>query len=295
MWGALVTGTRDYVRKNGFRQRRARPVRRHRLAPSSPRSPPTRWAPTRCTSSACRRAGPASTRVADAEDLAAAPGAALVAGADRRRWSTPTSSPSRSPGWRSENLQARVRGHAADGAVQPARPPGAHHRQQERAGHRLLHALRRQRRRLRADQGRAEVAGVGSWPAGATRRPRRWGRPRRSRRAASTSRRAPSSLPGQLDSDRLPDYAVLDALLDAYVERDLGRAELVERGLRRRTLVDRVVRLVDVAEYKRRQYPPGPKITAPGLRPRPPAARSPRAGARRGRAGDAARSGRPSL
>lgn len=67
--------------------------------------------------------------------------------------------------------------------------------------------------------------------------------------------------PGQLDSDRLPDYAVLDALLDAYVERDLGRAQLIEVGFEA-ALVDRVVQLVDRAEYKRRQSPPGPKITS---------------------------------
>lgn len=67
--------------------------------------------------------------------------------------------------------------------------------------------------------------------------------------------------PGQLDSDRLPDYAVLDALLDAYVERDLGRAQLIEVGFEA-ALVDRVVQLVDRAEYKRRQSPPGPKVTS---------------------------------
>jgi len=67
--------------------------------------------------------------------------------------------------------------------------------------------------------------------------------------------------PGQLDSDRLPPYDVLDELLDAYVEQDLGRAELVARGFDA-ALVDRVVRLVDLAEYKRRQNPPGPKITS---------------------------------
>ena len=67
--------------------------------------------------------------------------------------------------------------------------------------------------------------------------------------------------PGQLDSDRLPAYEVLDALLDAYVERDLGRAELVNAGFDAE-LVDRVIRLVDLAEYKRRQYPPGPKVTS---------------------------------
>jgi NAD+ synthase (glutamine-hydrolysing) len=67
--------------------------------------------------------------------------------------------------------------------------------------------------------------------------------------------------PGQLDSDSLPDYAALDQILDGYVERDLGRAELVQAG-QDAALVDRVIRLVDGAEYKRRQYPPGPKITA---------------------------------
>jgi NAD+ synthase (glutamine-hydrolysing) len=66
--------------------------------------------------------------------------------------------------------------------------------------------------------------------------------------------------PGQLDTDSLPDYAVLDALLDDYVERDLGAADLIAAG-HDPDLVDRVIQLVDRAEYKRRQYPPGPKIT----------------------------------
>jgi NAD+ synthase (glutamine-hydrolysing) len=67
--------------------------------------------------------------------------------------------------------------------------------------------------------------------------------------------------PGQLDSDSLPDYAVLDSILDDYVEKDLGAAELVEAG-HDPELVQRVIGLVDRAEYKRRQYPPGPKISA---------------------------------
>ncbi len=67
--------------------------------------------------------------------------------------------------------------------------------------------------------------------------------------------------PGQLDTDSLPDYAVLDSLLDDYVEKDMGAAQLVAAG-HDPALVDRVIRLVDRAEYKRRQYPPGPKITA---------------------------------
>jgi NAD+ synthase (glutamine-hydrolysing) len=66
--------------------------------------------------------------------------------------------------------------------------------------------------------------------------------------------------PGQLDSDSLPDYALLDALLDDYVERDMGSAELIAGG-HDPAMVARVIRLVDLAEYKRRQYPPGPKIS----------------------------------
>ncbi|KPM54609.1 NAD+ synthase [Frankia sp. CcI49] len=67
--------------------------------------------------------------------------------------------------------------------------------------------------------------------------------------------------PGQLDSDRLPDYTELDAVLDDYVSHDLGRAELTAAGHDPAT-VDRVIRLVDLAEYKRRQNPPGPKVTS---------------------------------
>jgi NAD+ synthase (glutamine-hydrolysing) len=67
--------------------------------------------------------------------------------------------------------------------------------------------------------------------------------------------------PGQLDSDSLPDYAVLDALLDDYVQHDMGAEALIAAG-HDPDLVERVTRLVDRAEYKRRQYPPGPKITA---------------------------------
>ena len=66
--------------------------------------------------------------------------------------------------------------------------------------------------------------------------------------------------PGQLDTDSLPPYELLDAVLADYVDRDLGWAELVGAG-HDPTLVERVIRLVDRAEYKRRQYPPGPKIS----------------------------------
>ncbi len=74
--------------------------------------------------------------------------------------------------------------------------------------------------------------------------------------------KAPSAelRPGQLDADSLPDYEVLDAVVDGYVTGDRGRADLVAAGFDGE-LVDRVVRLVDRAEWKRRQYPIGTKIT----------------------------------
>jgi NAD+ synthase (glutamine-hydrolysing) len=66
--------------------------------------------------------------------------------------------------------------------------------------------------------------------------------------------------PGQLDSDSLPDYAVLDAVLDHYVEMDRGSSELVAAWFDQ-DLVERILKMTDTAEYKRRQYPPGPKIS----------------------------------
>ncbi|MEY9842373.1 NAD+ synthase [Streptacidiphilus sp. EB103A] len=67
--------------------------------------------------------------------------------------------------------------------------------------------------------------------------------------------------PGQVDTDSLPDYDLLDAVLTAYIEQDKGRAEILAEGFDA-AVVDRVMRLVDTAEYKRRQYPPGTKISS---------------------------------
>ncbi|WP_020573270.1 NAD+ synthase [Actinopolymorpha alba] len=66
--------------------------------------------------------------------------------------------------------------------------------------------------------------------------------------------------PGQLDTDSLPPYELLDDMLDDYVEQDAGAADLVAAGFEAE-LVERVIRMVDAAEFKRRQYPPGPKIS----------------------------------
>ena len=66
--------------------------------------------------------------------------------------------------------------------------------------------------------------------------------------------------PGQVDTDSLPDYEVLDRVLDDYVEGDRGYDDLLAAGFAPE-LIDKVLRMVDAAEYKRRQYPPGTKIT----------------------------------
>jgi NAD+ synthase (glutamine-hydrolysing) len=66
--------------------------------------------------------------------------------------------------------------------------------------------------------------------------------------------------PGQKDTDSLPPYELLDDVLDDYVEGDAGHEEIVAMGFDP-ALADRVIQLVDRAEYKRRQYPPGTKIS----------------------------------
>ena len=78
----------------------------------------------------------------------------------------------------------------------------------------------------------------------------------------SVLERAPSAelKPDQRDQDSLPPYDMLDVILEAYVEEDQDREQLIRRGLPEE-VVDRVIRMVDRAEYKRRQAPPGIKIT----------------------------------
>lgn len=72
--------------------------------------------------------------------------------------------------------------------------------------------------------------------------------------------------PDQKDTDSLPPYDVLDGILRLYVEGYASVEAIVGAGYDRTTVV-RVVRMVDRAEYKRRQAPPGPKLTARGLSP----------------------------
>jgi NAD+ synthase (glutamine-hydrolysing) len=78
----------------------------------------------------------------------------------------------------------------------------------------------------------------------------------------STIERPPTAelRPDQKDSDSLPPYDVLDPILEAYVEKDMGVAEMLAAGFDE-AAVRKAVRLVDLSEYKRRQGPPGIKIT----------------------------------
>jgi NH3-dependent NAD+ synthetase len=74
--------------------------------------------------------------------------------------------------------------------------------------------------------------------------------------------KAPSAelRPNQTDQDSLPPYDVLDAILDAYVVKGQSAAEIIQSGFDEQ-IVRRVVRLIDLNEYKRRQAAPGLKVT----------------------------------
>jgi NAD+ synthase (glutamine-hydrolysing) len=79
---------------------------------------------------------------------------------------------------------------------------------------------------------------------------------------ASIIERAPSAelRPDQRDQDSLPPYELLDRILYGYIELDQGREQLIAQGLPAAD-VERTIRMVDLAEYKRRQAPPGIKVT----------------------------------
>ena len=90
----------------------------------------------------------------------------------------------------------------------------------------------------------------------------RWRNRQREVIPAASIEKPPSAelRPGQADTDSLPEYGVLDRILGAYVVKDLSVDEIVACGLDRGT-VERVARMVDAAEYKRRQGPLGIRVT----------------------------------
>jgi NAD+ synthase (glutamine-hydrolysing) len=79
---------------------------------------------------------------------------------------------------------------------------------------------------------------------------------------SSIIERAPTAelRPDQRDEDSLPPYALLDRILQGYIELDQSREQLIAQGLPQAE-VDRTILMVDLAEYKRRQAPPGIKVT----------------------------------
>ena len=108
---------------------------------------------------------------------------------------------------------------------------------------------------LRAAQGRVQDGRLPPRPP-----PERAGRPRADPAVdRSTARRAPSCAQNQRDEDSLPPYAELDRVLEAYVELDRSREELSTDGFDP-DVVERALALIDRAEYKRRQAPPGVKL-----------------------------------
>ena len=142
-----------------------------------------------------------------------------------------------------------------DGALEQMGRAGAHHRQQERTGSGILHAVRRHVRRAGGDQRRAEDAGLF---AGARRQP-----------AASnaipenTFTKPPSAelRPDQKDTDSLPPYEVLDQILRLYIENNDAPQQIADALHLPVTLVRDIVNKVDRNEYKRQQAAPGLKVT----------------------------------
>jgi len=257
VWAALVTGTRDYVVKNGFRSvvlglsggidsAVVATLACDALGPQAVHAVgmPSRWS--------------SEHSVADAEDLAKRQGlhwqVVPIAGmVDAYESVLPLS------GLAAENLQARVRGTLLMALSNSL-------------GHLVLTTGNKSELATGYSTLYGDSAGgfapIKDVPKTLVWRLARW---RNAQAAAagtaepipvSSIEKPPSAelAPGQLDSDRLPPYDLLDALLEDYVDRDLGRAALLARG-HDPELVERVLRLVDAAEYKRRQYPPGPKIS----------------------------------
>ena len=143
---------------------------------------------------------------------------------------------------------------AADGAVEQVRLARRGDGEQVGALGRVRHALRGHGRRVRAAEGRVQDGCVPARQASE--------RPHRTRADPETIiERAPSAelRADQKDEDSLPPYSALDRVLEAYVEEDRSHEELTTDGFDQ-DVVDRAIALIDRAEYKRRQAPPGVKL-----------------------------------
>ncbi len=264
VYAALVTGVHDYVSKNGFERALVAvsggidsalvalvaadalgPDRLTCVVMPSPHSSPETQADARTIAA---NLGAELIEI-PIEDAMHAYGEAAGGSRGRRRNRCRRGPRGREPA----GAHPRQPDH---GALQPQRLAGAHHRQQERdtrsATRRSTGTWRAASRCSRTCRRRSSTG----WFATATTSPAAsWCRPRCSTGAPSAELR-----PGQRDDDSLPPYEILDRILEAYVEEDRGREQMIADGLPA-DVVDEVIALVDRAEYKRRQAPPGIKIT----------------------------------
>ena len=270
VYEALILGLRDYVGKNGFKHvgvALSGGIDSALVALIAADA----LGPERVTCVVMPSPHSSAETQADARDIAANLGSELIEipiepmmEAYERRWRLPGRARGGGAARPDPPLRARPGGgehpgpdprQPDDGPLQPPRLARPHDRQQERDVGRLRDPLRRHGGRLRRDQGRAEDprlrAGAAAERAG--RAPTGAGL---GDRAGPLGRAA--ARPARQDS--LPPYELLDRILEAYVERDQGREEMIAEGLPAET-VDEVIRLVDRSEYKRRQAPPGIRIT----------------------------------
>ncbi len=208
---------------------------RRRSRPSTPRTTPRTWPSASARTTGSSRSRPWSTRSRTQLAL------------DGRRGGEPAG--------------ARARRHP-HGDLQPRGPHGDRARQQVRTCDRLRDHLRRgQHRRLRAPQGRGQVARVGPGAVAQRARGRSAARRRRSRRTRSPSRRAPSCAPARRTRTRCPP-TTCSTRCSTPTWSTRRAAPSCSRAASTRRSSTRCCRLVDRAEWKRRQYPPGPKVTA---------------------------------
>ena len=261
LYEALVLGTARLLREERLHRRRDRAVGRHRLDARRRASPPTRSAPTTCTACRCRR----GTRQRPLE------------GPTPPSWpQTSASTTARSRSSRRSRAYLDMLAPTFDG-----RPPGSPQENlQSRCRGQVLMALSNEFGWMVLTTGNKSEMAVGYFTLYGDSvggyavikdvlKTRvydlcRYVNERAGREVVTESviTKPPSAelRPDQRDDQSLPPYEVLDPILELYVEEDRTAGEIVELG-HDEAVVRRVTRLVDIAEYKRRQCPPGVRVT----------------------------------